>query len=118
MVAGDQEMLRIAIGNFISNAIKYSGSSISVELKSGKKVRFQVKNDGAALSKEAAGKVWELFYKTDAARTDRMGSSGVGLAVTKSILKAHKAKFGCIPGNGETTFWFEMKNADSGRGTR
>lgn len=126
MVAGDPEMLRIAIGNFISNAIKYSGSSISIELKAGKKVRFQVKNDGVALSKEAAGKVWELFYKTDAARTDRMGSSGVGLAVTKSILKAHKAKFGCIPGNGETTFWFEMKsadsdeleNTDSGRGTR
>ena len=118
MVEGDPEMLRIAIGNFISNAIKYSGNSISIEFKSGKKVRFQVKNDGAGLSKEAAKKVWELFYKTDAARTDRMGSSGVGLAVTKNILKAHKAKFGCTPGKGETTFWFEMKNAESGRGMR
>ena len=118
MVAGDPEMLRIAVSNFISNAIKYSGKSISVELKSGKKVRFQVKNDGAGLSKDAARKVWELFYKTDAARTDRMGSSGVGLAVTKSILKAHKAKFGCIPGEGETTFWFEMKCANLERGMR
>lgn len=109
IVLGNQEMMRLAISNFISNAIKYSAHTVTIMLHSGKKIRFEVSNDGEGLSKEMAKKVWTLFYKTDKARTDRLGSSGVGLAVTKSILKAHKAKFGCTPDGNVTTFWFEMK---------
>ena len=108
-VKGDPEMLRLAVANFFSNAVKYSAHEVKVELISGKKVHFRITNDGNVLDKEEAAKVWEIFYKKDAARTDRLGSSGVGLAVTKSILKAHKAKFGCTPGEKETIFWFEMK---------
>ena len=109
-VKGDTEMLRLAIANFFSNAVKYSEHTVKVELISRKNVTFKITNDGNVLNKEEAAKVWELFYKNDEARTDRYGSSGVGLSVTKSILKAHKAKFGCIPEETETVFWFEMKS--------
>ena len=112
LVQADPELLRIAVGNFMTNAVKYSAGRIGIRISSGPKVRFEISNDGQVLSREAASKVWDLFYKTDASRTDRLRSSGIGLAVTASILKAHKAKYECIPGEKETTFWFEMKPAD------
>ena len=70
------------------------------------------RNDGDTISAKDLKKIWDLFYKQqDKARTDRMGSNGVGLAVNKSILELHKAKFGAESRSGETTFWFEMKKA-------
>lgn len=108
VVNGDPEMMRIVMNNFISNAVKYSAHRIQVELLSGKKIRFSVTNDGNVLSKEETKRVWGLFYKSDKARTDRFGSSGVGLAVSKRILEIHKAKYGCVSGGEKTTFWFEM----------
>lgn len=110
LVKGDRELLRLAIANFFSNALKYSDHTVKIELVSGKKVAFRITNDGNVLDKEEAAKVWELFYKNDEARTVRLASSGVGLTVTRSILKAHKAQFGCTPGENETVFWFKMKS--------
>lgn len=114
-VEGNPEMLRIAVNNYISNAVKYAKHRIVLELKEKKrtkKIRFNVTNNGAGLSKEETKKVWTLFFKKDQARTDRLGSSGVGLAVTKNILQLHKAKFGCRSNDRGTTFWFALK-ADS-----
>lgn len=108
VVYGNPEMIRIAMNNYISNAVKYSAHCILVELLSGRKIRFSVTNDGNVLSKEETKKVWTLFYKSDKARTDRFGSSGIGLVVTKRILEIHKAKYGCVSGGEKTTFWFEM----------
>ena len=54
-------------------------------------------------------KIWDLFYKTDKSGTDRLESNGVGLAVNKSILELHKARFGVTSGEDGTTFWFEIK---------
>ena len=109
-VTADLEMIRMAVGNYISNAIKYAEKHVSIELeKTGKTVMFRVRNDGEGIPKKEQKRIWELFYKTDKARTDRLGSSGVGLAVTKSILELHKAKYGCTSDATETVFWFEMK---------
>lgn len=115
IVRGDREMLRIAVGNFISNAVKYSAREITIELVSGSKVALRVSNDGASIDKNDSRKVWKLFYKNDEARTDRFGSSGVGLAVTGNILKAHRAKYGCASEDNRTTFWFEMNRCKAGK---
>ena len=60
------------------------------------------------IEKEELDKVWDIFYTTDKARTDRMSSSGVGLSVVKSILDAHKADYGCTSGDKGTEFKFSM----------
>lgn len=54
-------------------------------------------------------KAWDLLYKSDKARTNRFGSAGIGLAITKSMLGLHKAKYGCEPTENGTLFWFKMK---------
>lgn len=111
-VMADLDMMNMVISNFISNAIKYGKEKAEIKVSaSGNNVLFRISNDGETISAKELKKIWDLFYKKDKARTDRMGSNGVGLAVNKSILELHKAKFGAESGSGETTFWFEMKKA-------
>ena len=115
-VMADLDMLNIVISNFLSNAIKYGKEKAEVSVSaSGSNVVFRIKNDGDTISAKELKKIWDLFYKNDKSRTDRMGSNGVGLAVNKSILELHKAKFGAESRSGETTFWFEMKKANNDR---
>jgi len=111
-VMADLDMMNMVISNFISNAIKYGKEKAEIKVSaSGNNVVFRISNDGETISAKELKKIWDLFYKKDKARTDRMGSNGVGLAVNKSILELHKAKFGAESRSGETTFWFEMKKA-------
>ena len=112
VVMADLDMMNMVISNFLSNAIKYGKEKVDVSLQtSGCNVMFKVTNDGGTISSKDLKKIWDLFYKKDKARTDRMSSNGVGLAVNKSILELHKAKFGAESAAGQTTFWFEMKKA-------
>lgn len=109
-VNADPKMIKIAIGNFITNAVKYAESKVEIKLLGkDKKVTFMVSNDGQGINKKDIKRIWEPFYKTDKSRTDRMGSSGMGLAINSSILRLHKAKFKCISDKNETSFWFELK---------
>ena len=112
-VYADPGMMDIVIGNFVSNAIKYCEHEIAVDLiRAGKKITFSITNDGNVIDKKDLDKIWDIFYTTDKARTDRMSNSGVGLSLVKSILDAHKAKYGCTSGAGGTTFKFTMDRYD------
>ena len=112
IVQADLDMIKMVISNFMCNAIKYGKTKVDVLLVDGSNnVTFKITNDGEPISKKDQKKIWDLFYKKDKSGSDRLTSTGVGLAVNKSILDIHKAKFGvesCAEG---TTFWFEMKKA-------
>jgi len=108
-VFADLEMMNMVISNFMSNAIKYCDHIIMIRLnRSGRKIEFGITNDGAKIEKKDLDKIWDVFYTTDKARTDRMSSSGVGLSVVKSILDVHKADYGCTSGDNGTEFKFSM----------
>ena len=111
-VSADLDMIRMVISNFLSNAIKYGKEKAVIKLaNSGNNVIFRITNDGEPISKKDQKKIWDLFYKKDKSGSDRLSSNGVGLAVNKSILELHKAKFGVDSSAEGTTFWFEMKKA-------
>ena len=108
-VYADLDMMSIVLNNFISNAIKFCDHSVKIKLsRVGRKIEFTITNDGATIGKSEQKKIWDIFYKTDEARTQRFGSSGVGLAVVKSILDMHRAKYGCFSDGNGTVFWFTM----------
>ena len=114
MVYADPDMIRIVIGNFMSNAVKYCDHIIMIRLvRDGRKIEFSITNDGDKIKKEDLDKVWDIFYTTDKARTDRMSNSGVGLSVVKSILDAHKAEYGCTSGDNGTEFKFTLPARES-----
>ncbi|MBQ4284495.1 MAG: HAMP domain-containing histidine kinase [Lachnospira sp.] len=118
LVNADLEMMRTVLANFITNAIKYADREISLCIMSSeKKVRFVIINDGKTIPWNKVDKVWDEFYidgvpdgtAGSAGAGDRLGSSGLGLAIAKNILVLHKAKYGCESNEKTTTFWFEMK---------
>lgn len=111
MINADLDMMRVILSNFLSNAIKYSDKKIRISVSEKKgNVVFSITNDGKTINKKDLKKIWDTFYKTDSSRTDRINSHGLGLAINKTLLKVHKAKFGCRSNdtNG-TEFWFSMK---------
>jgi signal transduction histidine kinase len=102
-------MMNMVLSNFMSNAIKYCDHIIMIQLnRNGRKIDFSITNDGAKIEKKDLDKIWDIFYTTDKARTDRMSSSGVGLSVVKSILDVHKADYSCVSGDKGTEFKFSM----------
>ena len=108
-VFADPEMMNMVLSNFMSNAIKYCDHIIMIQLnRNGRKIDFSITNDGAKIEKKDLDKIWDIFYTTDKARTDRMSSSGVGLSVVKSILDVHKADYGCTSGDNGTEFKFSL----------
>ncbi len=110
LVQADLVMIRTVLVNFISNAVKYADKEISISMAdTGRKIKFIIANDGRAIDSKKADKVWDEFYR-DGENTDSVaGSSGLGLAITRSILNLHKAEYGCSSCDGRTIFWFEMK---------
>ena len=91
-VDADESLLLSAITNLISNGIKYGKESghVSVSaLKFGDKTEIIVADNGVGISEEHIDKIWTRFYRVDDVRNDEYGSSGLGLAMVKSIIELH-----------------------------
>lgn len=110
LVNADLEMMRTVLVNFITNAVKYADKVIDISItENAKKIKFSITNDGKNIDAANLQKVWDEFYRAGYANDHNMGSSGLGLAITKNILILHDAKYGCDSKDGRTVFWFEMK---------
>lgn len=95
-VYGNPALLGEAIGNLVSNAIKYSPceTRVSVELcrEEGLAV-LTISDNGAGIPSEYQPFVFDRFFRIDKARTsDDQGSIGLGLAIVSAIVKIHGGK--------------------------
>ena len=91
-VAADRTLARRAIGNILSNAIRYSGEegtiTISVET-AGEVVRVRVIDRGPGIAPSHLARVFDRFYRADDARSRYPGGSGLGLSIVRSIMSLH-----------------------------
>lgn len=91
-VSGDPGMLRRALSNLLSNALRYtpSGQAITVRLtESNSRVQISVENPGTPVAQEHLPHLFDRFYRVDPARQRKGEGSGIGLAIVKSIITAH-----------------------------
>jgi two-component system, OmpR family, sensor histidine kinase SenX3 len=99
MVFGDQDLLVTALRNLIDNAIRYSPANtrvgIGVRSRDGL-VSISVTDQGEGLSAEDQERVFERFYRVDAARSRHTGGTGLGLSIVKHVASNH---------GGEVTLW-------------
>ncbi|HID48422.1 MAG TPA: GHKL domain-containing protein [Chromatiales bacterium] len=90
-VSGDRLMLRRALGNLFSNAIRHTPAGEAVRVKLGTtkegEVCIVVENPGAEISPEHLPRLFDRFYRIDPARQE--SGTGLGLAIVKSIVNAH-----------------------------
>ena len=108
----DEIKISQVIYNFLSNALKYSDENAEITVKvkdSENAIRVEVIDNGNGISKEALPYIWDRYYKVDKNFNRSVNSTGLGLAIAKAILEAHKAKYGVESELGKgSTFWFEL----------
>lgn len=92
-VAGDPLMLRRALSNLLSNALRYTppGEAIVVRCQTvDHLVQVIVENPGTPIAPEHLPRLFDRFYRVDPSRQRKGEGSGIGLAIVKSIVVAHK----------------------------
>lgn len=104
-VMGNEAQLEMAIGNILSNALRFARDEIRVEITPEKKlVRVDIFNDGQEISQEDMPHIFERFYK------GANGGHGIGLAIAKEVIQAHKGKIAVRNENG-VCFTIRLKRA-------
>ncbi len=104
-INGDAGKLKQLVSILIDNAIDHSQGSRDIQVRlcgEHNQVKLSVINQGPQISKEAIDQMFERFYRADEARRDN-GHFGLGLAIAKAIVEAHKGKISvdCYDGNVE-----------------
>jgi two-component system sensor histidine kinase SenX3 len=100
-VFGDGELLTTAVSNLVTNAINYSDPSTRVAIAArevGDLVEITVSDQGHGIPQAEQARIFERFYRIDAARSRANGGTGLGLAIVKHVCSTH---------GGEVTVWSE-----------
>ena len=116
-VFGDEALLVTAVDNLISNAIQYSpdGSRVGIgaTVDAGV-VEISVTDQGVGIPEDERDRVFERFFRVDAARSRNTGGSGLGLSIVKHVVQNHggDVRVWSQPGSG-STFTIRLPEAGS-----
>ncbi|HEY5575878.1 MAG TPA: ATP-binding protein [Clostridiaceae bacterium] len=90
---GDPDLLKQMLINLVDNAVKYSGEGSQIVISTGMKDGYgvlSVRDNGIGIPKEHLERLFERFYRVDAARSREQGGTGLGLAIVKHIALSFK----------------------------
>jgi len=91
-IAGDRRRLAEVLQNLLDNAIQYTlagGRIIVSAALRGTDVVFTVADTGIGIPKVDQSRIFERFYRVDAARSREAGGTGLGLAIAKHLVEVH-----------------------------
>lgn len=110
---GDAAMLRRALSNLLSNALRYTpdGGVIRVDIAITRQgVALTVGNPGVGIEPAHQPRLFDRFYRVDPARREGSPSNaGLGLAITRSIVEAHCGQISCASEDGWTSFEISLR---------
>ena len=111
-ISADRERIRQVISNLLINAIKYSpnADTIVVALKeTPKDVTVSVQDFGIGIPKSQQERVFERFFRVKAKEKYNIKGLGLGLYITREIIKTHKGKLWVESTEGKgSTFSFSL----------
>jgi two-component system OmpR family sensor kinase len=105
VVLGAESRLRQVVDNLLTNARVHTppGTAIHVELTAAdEQAVLEIGDEGPGVPAEEVDRIFERFYRTDLSRTRSQGGVGLGLAIVRSLVEAHRGTVGYLarPGGG------------------
>lgn len=114
-VWGDRLMLRRAISNLLSNALRYTphGGTVAVSLGTVDGCcQLTMENPGSTIAPQHLERLFERFYRADPSRQSSTGEgTGLGLAITQAIVRAHQGQIAVASQDGRTCFTLRLPQA-------
>jgi two-component system OmpR family sensor kinase len=86
---GDPVALRRLVTNLVENAVKFGGTARARVFRDKVSAVVEIDDDGPGIPPEDAERVFEPFYRREPSRSRQTGGAGLGLAVVRSIARAH-----------------------------
>ncbi|HWH75463.1 MAG TPA: phosphate regulon sensor histidine kinase PhoR [Methylibium sp.] len=92
-IAGAEPELLSAMGNLVSNAVRYTPEGGSIDI--GWRVladgsgEFAVRDSGPGIEREHLPRLTERFYRVDGSRSRETGGTGLGLSIVKHVVQRH-----------------------------
>jgi PAS domain S-box-containing protein len=112
-VLADRDRIVQVLLSFTDNALKHSPRGATVHLRArprARAMRLEVADEGPGIAPAELSRVFERFYRSDAARTG--AGTGLGLAIAKEIVEAHGSSIDVTSGQEVgTTFAFDLRIA-------
>ncbi|EMY4798186.1 sensor histidine kinase [Bacillus pacificus] len=110
-VVANQGRIEQVIVNFITNAIRYTPNKEDIIISTIDEkdcIKVCIENKGTHIEEEQLDKIWDRFYRVDAARQRSQGGTGLGLAISKNILELHDAEYGAENTEDGVLFYFYL----------
>jgi signal transduction histidine kinase len=117
---GVERLLREALANYLSNAIKYTPEGGSIRLRAARDaamLRVEVQDSGRGIAAQDQERLFNEFVRIPA--SDQAGppvsGTGLGLSIVRRIAEAHGGRVGVVSALGKgSTFFFELPVAGAG----
>jgi two-component system phosphate regulon sensor histidine kinase PhoR len=117
-VSADFDQLVQVFRNLLENGIRYSPPDEALTIayeQNAESVTFSVRDEGPGISRQHQQRIFERFYRVEKHRGDQSGSTGLGLAICRHIVRNHGGKIWVqSPNQGKTrgtTFYFNLPKA-------
>ena len=99
-IKGDHEKLIEVFSNIIDNSIKYSEKNKKIEINCGQgngkvigdSYIVSIKDNGIGIPTEQLPRITERFFRVDAAKSKKVGGTGLGMAIVKHIVNQHRGE--------------------------
>jgi len=104
VLEADRWQLESALANLVDNAIKYSepGGRIEVRIETdGDDIVLAVRDEGIGIPARDRERIFERFYRVDAARSRATGGTGLGLSIVRHVVENHQGRLELTSQEGE-----------------